>query len=240
MSKVQFNLLPDVKLEYIKTERTRNLVTTAAFIASAFSIAIFLLLFLTVNIVQKQQLNSAKKEVETASKKLQEIDDFGQALTVQNQLITLANLHQNKHITSRLFSYLPQITPTSVNITSLTMDLTTNSMTITGTSNNHQSVNQFIDTLKFTTFKVGDEAAQPAFPSVIESSFGIGSSNVTYSLNVQFEPRLFSNSITDESGKSQVPTLTVPTLTTTRSILQIGNNPLFKAKSSTQSSGGQQ
>lgn len=239
MSKVQFNLLPDVKLEYIKTERTRNMVTTVSTIAAVVSLGIFVLLFLTVNVVQKQQLTSAKKAADSASKQLQEVEGLSQALTVQNQLTTLVGLHQNKHVSSRIFTYLPQITPTNVNINSLTMDMANNAMTITGTANNHQAVNTFIDTLKFTTFKVNDsDEAQPAFPTVIESSFGIGSTNVTYSLNVVFDSKLFANNFVDEEGKSIEPKLSVPKLTTTRSILQISGNPLFNARS--QQSGAQQ
>lgn len=230
MSRVQFNLLPDVKLEYIRTERTRNRVISLSIIVSAISFAIFLLLFLTVNVVQKAQLSSAKADVEKTSKRLQDNKELAPAVTVQSQLGSLVTLHQNKHVSSRIFTYLPEITPTNVNISSLTMDFSTNAMTITGTADNHQSVNKFIDTLKFTTFKIGDEAPQRAFPSVIESSFGISSTNVTYGLNIQFEPELFANNILDESGKVQTPKLTVPTQTTKRSTPDAATTPLFNSQ----------
>lgn len=241
MSKVQFNLLPDVKLEYMKVERTRAKVITACTTAGAVSLGLFLVLFLSVNVVQKKQLSDARAQITQSSKQLGDIKNLTQALTIQNQLGTLADLHQKKHISSRLFTYLPQITPTNVNISSLTMDLTNNSMNITGTASNHQAVNTFIDTLKFTTFKIGTQEEQPAFPSVIESSFGIGNTNVTYGLNVQFDPKLFSNPALDSSGKSQAPKLSVPSLTTTRSVLQITGNPLFNSRLNTvQPVGGQQ
>jgi len=230
MSKVQFNLLPDVKLNYIKTEKTRNLVVSSAIIVSSVAFGIFLILLLTVNVVQKQQLSSATAEAEAASKELREIDKLEQALTVQNQLNTLADLHEKKHITSRLFTYLPQVTPTAVNISSLSMDLTANTMVISGTADTHRSVNQFIDTLKFTAFKAGNDENIPAFPSVIESSFGITSGNVTYSLNLTFDPKLFANNTLDDKGNVQTPKLSVPNITSTRSILEISGNPLFKAR----------
>lgn len=230
MSRVQFNLLPDVKLEYIKTERTRKSVISLSLIVSLVSFGIFLILFLTVNVVQKTQLSSAKAAVEKTSKQLQENKDLEPAVVVQSQLTSLVGLHQNKHISSRIFTYLPQVTPTNVNISSLTIDFSTNSMTITGTADNHQSVNQFIDTLKFTTFKVGSEDSQRAFPSVIESNFGIGSANVTYGLNVQFDPKLFANNILDDSGKAQAPKLTVSNQTPTRSAPSDSGSPLFNSQ----------
>lgn len=230
MSKVQFNLLPDVKLQYIKTARTRSKVISISIITSVVSFTIFFVLFLTVNVVQKAQLNNAKAEVDKTSRQLQENKELAPAVTVQNQLNSLVTLHQNKHVSSRIFTYLPQVTPTSVNISSLTMDFSTSSMTITGTADNHQSVNKFIDTLKFTTFKIGDGESGRAFPSVIESNFGISSSNVTYGLNIQFEPKLFANNILDSSGKAQVPKLSVPTQTTTRLTPEATGGPLFDAQ----------
>lgn len=230
MSRVQFNLLPDVKLNYIKTEKTRNMVVTTSIIVSAVAFGIFVILLFTVNVVQKKQLSDSTAAAISASKKLQEIDKLEQALTIQNQMNTLAGLHEKKRVTSRLFTYLPQVTPTSVNISSLSIDFTNNTMTVSGTANSHASVNQFIDTLKFTTYKLGGEDSKPAFPSVIESSFGITAANVSYGLNVTFDPKLFANDVVDEKGNVQVPKLSVPNITTTRSILEISNNPLFKAR----------
>lgn len=230
MSKIQFNLLPDVKLDYIKTERTRNTVIAASIIVSAVSLAIFLALLFTVGVLQKKQLSDARIEVEKASKDFQDTPELGSALTVQNQLTTLSGLHKDKNISSRIFNYLPQLTPTNVNISSLTVDFENSTMTVTGTAVSQQAVNTFIDTLKFTTYKIGSGEAVHAFPSVIESSFGIAAGNVSYGLNIQFDPKLFSNDILNSDGEPQAPQLSVPTLTTTRSVLELTSNPLFKAQ----------
>lgn len=228
MTRIQFNLLPDVKLRYMRTEQTRKKVISLSIVVSAIAFGIFLLLFLTVNVVQKAQLGSAKDDVARLSKQLQNNKDLGPAVTVNQQLNTLVELHQNKNVSSRLFTYLPQVTPTNVNISSLNLDFATESMTITGTADNHQSVNRFIDTLKFTTFKFGNGEAKSAFPSVIESSFGISSGNVTYSLNVQFDRQLFVNNVTDDDGKVQAPTLIVPNQNNSRTTPS--GSPLFNGQ----------
>lgn len=214
MSGIQFNLLPDVKLLHDKTQRTRQLVTTIAVAASAISFAIFIIMFISVGIIQKKQMDNAGKSVDTANAQLKSIPNLSTIITVQNQLQTLVGLHQSKHITSRIFTYLAQLTPTSVSIGKFDMDLTTNAITIAGNADNQQTVNTFIDTLKSTTYKVGQGTAQNAFPSVVESSFAINPGNVSYSLNLQFDPILFANNMLDAQSKPQTPQLTVPKINT--------------------------
>lgn len=42
---IQFNLLPDVKLEYIKANRAKHTVVVAASVTAAAALGIFILLF---------------------------------------------------------------------------------------------------------------------------------------------------------------------------------------------------
>ena len=211
MSNVQFNLLPDVKLKHLETQRTRNTVITAAVLIAGTSLAIFIVLLLSVFVVQKKQLNDANKEVAAASQQLKAVPDLNKVLTIQNQLTTLSSLHQNKHVSSRIFTYLPQVTPVGVTITNLSMDFTTDTMTITGSADSHRSVNSFISTLKATSFKVGtQDSDHTAFPSVVESSFSVTPHNSSYAITTTFDPQLFANNL------SAVPKLKVPNLTSTR------------------------
>lgn len=223
MSAIQFNLLPDAKMAHVKASRTRNLVVSVAFLASAVSVALVLIVLLAVEGVQKKQLSSADNNVKKYSSQLKNIPNVNKIITVQNQLKTLITLHQSKHLSSRIFSYLSEVTPTDVHINQLSIDFGLGSMQISGTSNSQQSVNTFIDTLKFTTYTVGaDTTTRNAFPSVIESSFGLGAGGASYSLTVGFDPILFANNL-----GGQVPKLSVPKLTTTRSVLADPANVLF-------------
>lgn len=228
MSRVQFNLLPDVKLQYMKTHRTRNLVVAICTVVTAAAILILLIMLVTVEGVQKKEMSDAQKDLTSANAKLNQVPNIDRIITVQNQLQALVGLHQNKHALSRIFTYLPQVTPQTVSISQLSLDTTQNSMTIAGNADTQKSVNSFIDTLKATTYKLGDQGdAQPAFPSVVESSFSINDANVSYSLSIQFDPNLFANNLTDGQGNKQVPKLNVPKLTTTRSADNSGG-ALFK------------
>jgi hypothetical protein len=139
------------------------------------------------------------------------VQGLDKVLTIQSQLNSLVTLHQNKHITSRIFTYLPQVTPANVSITKLDIDTSTNALTIAGTAGSHATVNAFIDTLKLTKYKIGDQGtSQTAFPSVIESNFAISSNTVTFGLNITYDPKLFANNLTDSSRKTVTPVLVVP------------------------------
>jgi Tfp pilus assembly protein PilN len=235
MASVQFNLLPDVKLEYIKSQRSKNLVVSGALVLSIVAIAIFVLVLLTVEGVQKKQLNDSTKDIASANQQLENISNLSQILTVQNQLQTLTSLHHQKEISSRVFTYLPPVTPINAHISSLTLDFTKDVLTINGTADSQATVNTFADTLKFTTYQVGSQdSAHQAFPSVVESSFGISNGTVSYGLTVTFDPVLFSNDL------SAVPKLTVPKLTTTRSVIEDPSNTLFNDQDGSDAKGGSQ
>lgn len=218
MSQAQFNLLPDFKLESLRTSRTRNFVITISFAVAAISLFILLVLAGMVELVQKKQMSDAQKDLNTANSQLGSVSDLNKIVTVQNQLYALSGLHQNKHISSRIFNYLAQLTPTNASIRRLDLDLLQNTMTINGSADSQKTVNTFIDTLKFTTYKVGDnDSPHQAFSSVVETDFSINTGgNVSYALNMQFDPKLFANNLTDSQGRRQTPKLTVPSLTTTR------------------------
>lgn len=232
MSKVQFNLLPDVKMQLVAAQRKRNLVISLAFLVSGIAFVIFLIMLITVDVVQKKQLSNADKSFANYSKQLASTPNVAEVLTVQNQLQTLIGLHQQKHVASRLFTYLPQVTPTNVHISQFSIDFGQNTMQISGTAASQQATNTFIDTLKFTTYKVNkQDQAQTAFLSVVETSFGASSNGATYSLTIQFDPTLFSNNL---GGKT--PVLTVPKQTTTRSVLDDPAN-LFNGTDSSNAEG---
>lgn len=223
MPRVQFNLLPDVKQEYIKSQRVRNLVISISVLVAATSLVLFLILFFSVAVVQQKQLKNTEKNINSNTAKLKSIKGIEEALVIQNQLLTLSSLHKNKHISSRLFTYLPQVTPDKVNITKLDLDYATNVMNISGTADTHNSVNAFIDTLKYTTYKMGSQdTAKQAFSAVVENNFGISSNNVSFSLTFQFDPKLFANNLVDETGKPAAPQLSVPSLSAIR---QTSNQP---------------
>lgn len=224
---IELNLLPDIKLEYIKTQRARRLTLTVAVLVTIASIALLVLL-LGVDGLQKKHLNDLNRDISSETGQLQHKPNINRILTVQNQLESLTALHAAKPAASRLFSYLDQVTPAQIDINDFTIDFTQQTATITGTADALSSVNQYIDTLKFTTYTTGSNTtATKAFSNIVLSSFGLGSgggNKANYSITLSYDKNIFDT--------TQTVTLSVPQLVTTRSEL---NQPtdLFKAAPTT-------
>ena len=195
---IQFNLLPDIKKEYIKTQRIKRLVMNASFIASAAALAIFLILASSVYVVQKKSIHDLKNDIDSNTNTFKNIPNISDALTVQSQLGSLSTLHAQKPSASRLFSYLTTLTPNNATISNLKIDFTANTLTIDGNAPGFDVVNTFVDILKFTTYSVQGGTNTPATPphafsSVVVSTFSRGAASATYEISCSFDPLIFNN-----------------------------------------------
>jgi Tfp pilus assembly protein PilN len=245
---VQFNLLPDVKLEFARQQKAKRLVYSLSFLVSAVVIAIFVVSFISVDVLQKKLLSDANKDITDYSQKLKSIPQLDKVLTIQNQLHSLPGLHQQKHYDSRLFTYLPQITPTNISIGKVDIDNSANTVQFTGTSNTVENINKFVDTIKFTQYKVNDIkdkngcaatsgkwdnntqiCTKNAFSSVVLTKVDRDNQGASYIIDSNFDPALFL-------GTEDV-LLIVPQQTTTRSVI---NTPIFNGQTQTPSKQGAQ
>lgn len=208
---IEFNLLPDIKLSYVKAQNQKRLFISIAGIVSIVSIAVLLIGVLFVDIVQKKSINDLSKDIKSDSSQLTGSKDLNKILTVQNQLAVLPNLDSQNPLTSRLFSYVTQVTPAQAAITNLTADFTQNTLVVTGSADSLDTVNTFVDTLKFTTYSSDtNSSSTKAFSNVVLSSFSRDSTGATYTINLNFDPAIFNSSDTNVK-------LSVPKQVTTRS-----------------------
>lgn len=208
---IQFNLLPDIKIQYIKAKKQEHVVILISSIATITAVAIFVILIAIVDVVQKKELSDARSTVSSDVSKLKNTPNLQQILTVQNQLKSLPNLHNAKPAVSRMFNYLTELTPSNATISKLTVDYTQNDINISGSANDLATVNQFTDTLKFTGYSVkGQSGSKPAFSGVVLSDFSDSStSGATYTITANFDPTIFAY--------NQSINLTVPGIINTRS-----------------------
>ena len=208
---IQFNLLPDVKLEYLKAERTRKLVVSVSVLVTIVAIALLVLL-LSVTILQKKHLNDLSRDIKSEKSKIEGQSDLNKILTVQNQLNSLTGLHKTKPAASRLTAFLTQITPAKASISNYNVDFNVHNMTIAGTADALATINQYVDTLKFTTYTAGDTTPTSAFSDVVLTSFGLTQHEADYTITLNYDPKIFD--ITEDVK------LTVPNKVTTRSELE--------------------
>jgi hypothetical protein len=194
---IQFNLLPDVKLEYIKAARTKRLVISISALVIAAVIGLVGLISLSVLVLQKRHLNNLNNDIATYRQELEDTGDLNKILTVQNQLNSLPGLHQQKPASSRIFSYIGQLTPEAVSISRMQVDFLESTMHITGQVENDRealkNVNLFVDTLKFTKYKAGQDGEEAnAFSSVVLSNTSRTRTTASYEITLSFDPQIFN------------------------------------------------
>jgi Tfp pilus assembly protein PilN len=166
---IQFNLLPDVKKDYVKAKRAKKVIISGALFASGASIAIVLILFSIVQIAQKRHINGLTTDIKKSESEIKNISDINRLLTVQNQLSLLTGLHEKKPETSRVFDYLKFVSPAKLSVGNLKVTTTDSVITLQGTADSIATVNTFVDNLKSTKYAVvGDTAANklPAFSKI--------------------------------------------------------------------------
>jgi len=230
---IQFNLLPDVKLEYIKARRTKHLVMLVSLMAASVTVAITVILFLAVNVVQKEHLGNLSDDIQSKGDHLKNEQDIDKILAVQSQLNSLNGLHDGKPAADRLGTYLAQITPNEVSVSELSVDFTAHTMTFDGTAKAIKNVNEFIDTMKFTTYNANGET-KDAFSTVVLASFNRTdnkeSDPAAYQITLAFDPVIFDI--------KQDIKLQVPKKITTRSVTE-RPDPLFQQQSDAESTEGE-
>ncbi len=224
---IQFNLLPDVKQQYIRAKRMKRTAIVVSFLVAASSVFVFVMLFLSVYVFQKKHIDNVNNDIQASVKTLKETPNLNKILTIQNQLNTLPSLHAQKPKISKLDKYLGQITPANVTIGEIEIDYELKTMKITGTSGSLESVNKFVDTIKFTKsveISAEDKTRQvnptKPFSSTLLSSSERKDKEVTYEITLVYDPIIFDNNKNIE--------LEVPKITTTRSEVN-EQNELYKA-----------
>lgn len=161
---IEINLIPDVKLELIKSQRARAKVVTFSILTGVISIAIVVLLAFYVYGVQNIRSVLYDKTIDEEFSKLSEVGDLDKALTIQNQLSKISELHDNKNMYSRFFNVLLAIIPPSPNdikISSLDVDSTAKTISIDGqASNGYAALEVFKKTIAGADIKYEDSEGQ--------------------------------------------------------------------------------
>lgn len=221
---VQFNLLPDVKHDFIKARRTKHMVMVTAAVAAGSCLTVMVLLWGAVNGAQKQHLKKVNDDISNHTKELNKTEDLTKILTVQNQLKSLPELQKKKPVTSRLVVYMGQIIPAQVNIASLEVDYEAHTIEFSGNADNLDRINTFADTLKFTDYVIADDTSKPAqkaFTKVVMTSYAPRvATNATFTIKATYDIAIFDSA---QDTKLVVP----PNKITTRSQTNQPNSALF-------------
>jgi hypothetical protein len=213
---IQFNLLPDVKLEFVKAKRNQRLVIGGSLLLIAVCVFVMIVLLTIVFVAQKKNLSDLDKDIKKHTTELQNTPDLDKILTVQNQLKSLPELHNAKPAATRVYGYIQQMTPSTATVSQLGVDFQENKLTITGNASSLDVVNVFADTLKFTGYRLDGESASEKAPSalknVVLSQFSRTTTGTTYTITADFDPVIYDI-------RRQVK-LEIPRIVSTRSATQ--------------------
>lgn len=150
---IGLNLLPDVKKEFIKAQRTRNTVISVAIIAMLISGGVTTALALFVYVGQNAAMGLQNASIADNQKKLEAKPEISKYLTIQNQLDALATLHDKDHkaIYSRLFDYVIKLNPAapySVSLGSAKIAKDGTTLSLQGSTKDFKSLDVFKNTLE--------------------------------------------------------------------------------------------
>ncbi|MDB5183064.1 MAG: putative Fimbrial assembly family protein [Candidatus Saccharibacteria bacterium] len=206
---IQFNLLPDVKVAYIKAIKAKRVVMVASGIAVVISLGILAAMFSAVSI-QKNHIKDLNVDIRKYENDLSGTQDLAKILTIQNQLKSLPALYSQRPVTSRLYKYIQATTPAQISMKRIDLDFVAGTLETEGTADTLESVNRYVDTLKFTTYTTdSDKTPVNAFSSVILKTFNRDTKTASYTIDFNFDPVIFN--------ADQKVNLIVPSTVTTRS-----------------------
>ncbi len=131
---IEINLIPDVKKELIKANKTRNFVVTISIFVGTAAVAVVAVLGLIIG-GQAFTIGRQDDAIKNDSKTLASIEDLSKMLTIQNQLSAIPSLNDGKPISSRVLGLLDVINASasgSIEISNLSLDVETKTLEIEG------------------------------------------------------------------------------------------------------------
>lgn len=221
---IQMNLLPDLKKEYLKSQKTKGLVISSSILITLGALGLSALLFIYVNFLQQVQITLATNDITHKESQLKAIPDIDKYLTIQAQLASLPDLHNNKGSYSRLFDFLSVINPSApsnVSLNNLQLDTNDKSIIFTGTTASFETLNVFVDTLKNAQVEYNAnsqaDTKEKMFAQALIQSSGLvrvgGNNRVSFTVKVIYKDSVFNVQNTNMKA-------TVPNITTTQSVTQ--------------------
>lgn len=203
---IEINLIPDVKRELIKAQRTRSTVVAGTIIVGIVSIAVVVLLAMYVFGVQALRGKLADDAIDKGIKTLKRVDDLPKTLTIQNQLTKISSLNADKKIDSRIFDVLRAIIPPAPNdilISTLLIDSTNSTISMEGqASNSYVALETFKKIIESAKIKYTDSSNSAKDPVYLASNISIGKTSygesstgqkvLRFSLSFVYAPELFS------------------------------------------------
>lgn len=180
---IEINLVPDVKQELLKAQRTRGAVISIAIVSSIAAAGLVVLLLVYIFGVQLGRNALLDSQIKDKSSQLAEVEDLSQMVTIQNQLTGIDELNKQKTMLSRIFDALSAVVPATgnnvVNISQVDVDTTGKKTRIEGQTGTYDSVEVFKKTVEGAILELADRNADNE-KSTVPLASDISVSDVSY------------------------------------------------------------
>ena len=218
---IQLNLLPDIKLDFLKAQRMKRIVILASLAITALSIAVVIILSFVVFVWDRKSTNDLTADIKKYRSDMGDIGEINKALTIQYQLTSLKDLHDKKPILSRLNNMLITVIPNEISLSGVKVDTVGNTIEMVGEGKTLERVNTLADSLKFAYYKVPDtdDEKQSPFSAVTLSSVDFDGKTASVKVTMTYDPIIFdrTKNVVVEIEKGKV---------TSRAVVE-KPNPLF-------------
>lgn len=212
---IEINLIPDVKQELLKAQRTRAAVISSSILVSIITGGVVVALALYVFGVQTVRSSVLDGQIKDGSDKLSKVEDLSKMLTIQNQLTKISELHANKNIDSRVFDMLSAVTPVgdnTVRFSQISIDAESSTIRLEGQTNTYDSMEIFKKTVASAVISYVQDEEEQTVPlasdiSTSDISYGEnaeGQKVLRFVLTFTYPVELFSASITNPTFKLSI------------------------------------
>ncbi|MDB5180642.1 MAG: hypothetical protein JWO54_401 [Candidatus Saccharibacteria bacterium] len=179
---IEINLIPDVKQELLKAQRTRTAVISASIITCIVAGGLVVALALYVFGVQTVRHAFADNAIQEGSAELAKVEDLSKMLTIQNQLNRVTELNDKKKIDSRVFDVLSAVippAPNAVQISLLSMNTEESTITLEGQTKAYDSMEVFKKTIDSSVIVYNEDGAE----KTIDLASDISTTDISYGEN---------------------------------------------------------
>lgn len=192
---IEINLVPDVKQELIRAQRTRAVVVSFSIVIGLAALGVVVLLALYVFGFQTVRHSLADNAIDEHSKELSSIEDLSKVLTIQNQLEKLETQAGEKKLESRIFDVLSAVLPPAPNqvlIETMSIDAETSNLSISGQTPTYDTLEVFKKTIDGAEVTYTEQGAEQSAKlaediSISDVSYGEGSDgNKVLRFNISF------------------------------------------------------
>lgn len=212
---IEINLIPDVKQELLRAQRTRAMVISTSILVSIITGAVVVLLLLYVFGVQTVRSSILDGQIKDGYAELSQVEDLSKVLTIQNQLTKIDQLNSQKKMDSRAFDMLSASTPTgdnAVQFSQIIIDSEEGTISLEGQTRAYDSMEVFKKTLDSTVVLYNKDGEQEEVKlatdiSTTNISYGENSNGnkvVRFTVTYAYPEELFSPEVTDVTFKFSV------------------------------------